>query len=219
MGEKQAARLKEARKELGLSQDDAFARLRMAGRDISLSSYKRWERGERDLSEEMAEEVIGLLGKSEEELMKKRVGPQGLEMQPVPEIETGGLEEGGTGARESTLALPCPHVRSEYGIDPERLILMRVRGLGMADTLRPGQKVLAARHEGEDLEDDVIYGLRGPLGFTVRRLRFDRKEGKPVIWIWPDNPDLADQRHYLKPSGFEEEYSVVAKALEVGQKL
>lgn len=219
MGDKQAIRLKEARKELGLSQDDAFARLRMAGRDISLSSYKRWERGERDLPKEVAEEVIRLLGKSEEELMKKRVGPPGLEMQPVPEIETGGSEKGGTGADGSTLALPRPYVRSEYGVDPERLVLMRVRGLGMADTLRPGQTVLAARHEGEDLEDDVIYGLRGPLGFTVKRLRFDRKEGTPVIWIWPDNPELEDQRRCLELSELEEEYDVVAKALEVRQKL
>ena len=54
----------------------------------------------------------------------------------------------------------------------------------MRDILRPGQKVLAARWEGEDLKDSVIYGLRGPLGFSVKRLRFDR-DGEPVYGCGP----------------------------------
>ncbi len=64
----------------------------------------------------------------------------------------------------------------------------------MRDTLRPGQKVLAARWEGEDLKDSVSYGLRGPLGFSIKRLKFDRVDKEPVIWIWSDNPDDADRR-------------------------
>jgi transcriptional regulator with XRE-family HTH domain len=222
MGEEEAARLKQTREGLGLSRDDAFVRLRMAGKDISFSSYKRWERGERDISRDTATEIIGLLRKSEQELMRGEVagtGPEDMELQPVPEIE---MEAGGdTGAhpKSSSLVLPRSYIRSEYGVHPERLVVMRVRGRSMAGTLSSGQKVLAARHEGQDLEDDVIYGLRGPLGFMVQRLRFDRKEGKPVIWIWSDNPELADQRRCLELSEFEEEYDVVAKALEVRQKL
>lgn len=48
---------------------------------------------------------------------------------------------------------------------------------------------------------------------------FSWKEGTPVICIWPDNPELEDQRRCLELSEFEEEYDVVAKALEVRQKL
>jgi hypothetical protein len=53
----------------------------------------------------------------------------------------------------------------------------------MRDTLRPSQKVLAARWEGEDLKDSGIYGLRGLLGFRIERLKFDRVDQEPVIWI------------------------------------
>jgi len=222
MGEEEAARLKQTRKELGLSRDDAFVRLRIAGKDISFSSYKRWERGERDISRDTATEIIGLLRKSEQELMREEVtgtGPEDMELQPVPEIEMETGEDTGAHPKDNSLVLPRSYIRSEYGVHPERLVVMRVRGRSMAGTLSPGQKVLAARHEGQDLEDDVIYGLRGLLGFMVKRLRFDRKEGKPVIWIWSDNPELADQRRCLELSEFEEEYDVVAKALEVRQKL
>jgi transcriptional regulator with XRE-family HTH domain len=228
MSEEEAARLKQAREELGLSRDDAFVRLRIAGKDISFSSYKRWERGERDISKSVATEVIGILRKSEEEIMRESVEPAGGRLQPVPEIEMDTSEDASSGrdsfesessARNSNLVLPRSYIRSEYGVHPECLVVMRVRGRSMVDTLNPGQKVLAVRQEEQDLEDDVIYGFRGPLGFTVKRLRFDRKEGTPVIWIWPDNPEQADQRRCMELTDFEEEYSIVAKALEVRQKL
>ena len=66
MDEGEAARLKQAREKLGLSRDDAFVRLRIAGKDISFSSYKRWERGERDISRSMATEIVEILQKSEQ---------------------------------------------------------------------------------------------------------------------------------------------------------
>lgn len=89
----------------------------------------------------------------------------------------------------------------------------------MRDTLRPNRKGLAARREGEDLKDSVIYGLLGPLGFSIKRLKLDRVDWEPVIWIWSDNPDDADRRHYLTRDEFEDEYDVIAWVLEVGQKL
>ncbi|MCS3669282.1 transcriptional regulator with XRE-family HTH domain [Salinibacter ruber] len=219
MDEGEAARLKQAREKLGLSRDDAFVRLRMAGKDISFSSYKRWERGERDISRSMATEIIEILQKSEQEIMGDRIEPGGEDLQTVPEIEMEVSDDDSTRGTNSNLMLSRSYIRSEYGIHPERLVVMRVRGRSMLDTLRPGQKVLAVRQEGQDLEDDVIYALRGPLGFTVKRLRFDRKEAGPVIWIWPDNPEQEDQRRCLNLNDFEEEYTVVAKALEVRQKL
>jgi phage repressor protein C with HTH and peptisase S24 domain len=141
-----------------------------------------------------------------------------VELQNVPELEAGAGNDlmkpvnGG-------LKLPKRYIREAYGVQPNRLCVLRVRGDSMRDTLRPGQRLMAARWEGEDLEDGVIYGLRGPLGFTVKRLRFGREEGQPVIWVWSDNEEYADHRHWLPLSDFEDEYDVIAKALEVGQKL
>ena len=88
-----------------------------------------------------------------------------------------------------------------------------------ANTFCPGCKVLAARQDGQDLENDTIYGLRSSLGFSVKRLRFDWEGNERVIWILSDNPEQSDQNLYLTHSEFEQEYDVVAKALEVGQKL
>lgn len=87
----------------------------------------------------------------------------------------------------------------------------------MRDTLRSGQEVLAARWESEDLKDSVIYG--GPLGFSIKRLKFDHVDGEPVVWIWSDNPDDANRRHHLTRNEFEDEYDAIAWALEIGKKL
>ena len=78
---------------------------------------------------------------------------------------------------------------------------------------------MAARQDGQDLENDTIYGLHSSLGFSVKRLRFDWEGNERVIRILSDNPEQSDQNLYLTRSEFEREYEVVAKALEVGQKL
>ena len=142
-----------------------------------------------------------------------------LDLQPVPEVEFGAGDDVEIDTINGNLVLPRSYIRSEYGVQPERLVIMRVRGRSMVDTLQPGQKVLGARQEGQDLENDTIYGLRSTLGFSVKRLRFDWENGERVIWILPDNPEQKDQNHYLTRSEFAEEYDVVAKALEVGKKL
>jgi phage repressor protein C with HTH and peptisase S24 domain len=143
-----------------------------------------------------------------------------LDLQRVPEIEMGAGEDVDTDTINGNLVLPRRYIRSEYGVRPERLVIMRVRGRSMVDTLQPGQKVLAARQQqGQDLENDTIYGLRSTLGFSVKRLRFDWENEERVIWILSDNPEQTDQNHFLTRSEFVEEYDVVAKALEVGHKL
>jgi len=212
MSDEFAARLREARDKAGLSQDDAFVRVRLALNDPpSHSTYKRWENGgdPRNMEEE---EVIAAVKTRPENLTDDK-------MRPVPEIEMGAGEDVDTDTIEGNLVLPRSYIRSEYGVRPERLVIMRVRGRSMIDTLQPGQKVLAARQQGQDLENDTVYGLRSTLGFSVKRLRFDWENGERVIWILSDNPEQAEQNHYLTRSEFAEEYDVVAKALEVGHKL
>lgn len=140
-----------------------------------------------------------------------------VSMYQVPEIEMGAGNEMNTEPVNGNLVLPRNYIRREYGVRPNRLVIMRVRGTSMLDTLRPGQKVLAAKHQGDALENGVVYGLRGPLGFSVKRLKFEKIEGEHRIWVWSDNED--DPRFHLSRSEFQGEYDVVAKALEVGQKL
>ena len=71
---------------------------------------------------------------------------EGLRLQPVPEIEVGAGDDVATDTVNGNLVLPRSYIRSEYGIRPDRLVIMRVRGRSMVDTLMPGQKVLAAEH-------------------------------------------------------------------------
>lgn len=139
------------------------------------------------------------------------------ELQLVQEVEVGAGDE--MAVVNSGLKMPKRWIRQAFGIRPDRLCTLRVRGDSMLDTLRPGQRLMAAQWEGQNLEDGTVYGLRGPLGFTVKRLRFDRVDDEPVIWVWADNPEYSDHRHYLSRGEFEDEYTVFAKALEVGQKL
>jgi len=141
-----------------------------------------------------------------------------LELQRVPEIETGAGEEVDMEPINAGLVLPKSYIRQRYGVRPDRLCVMRVRGDSMMNTLRPQQRVVAAEHEGEILRDG-IYGLHGPLGFSIKRLVFDRKENEPVIWIWSDNDKYEEQRHYITQEVFQQDYKVIAKALEVGQGL
>lgn len=97
---------------------------------------------------------------------------------------------------------------------------MRVRGDGMVDALRPGQIVLTMQWDrGRELEDGAIYGLKGPHGFSIRRLRFGRQEERPIIWVWADNDEYGDQRRSLTPEEFDQEYQVLAIALGTEQRL
>lgn len=140
------------------------------------------------------------------------------QLQKIPTIEVGAGQE--MLVVSDDLALPEEWIRQTYCVPPEKLCLMKVRGDSMLDTLRPGQRLIAARYDGSQaLQDGLIYGLRSPLGFQVKRIRFDRKDGERVVWIWSDNDEYADQRRYLSAPAFEEEYDVIAKALEVSQAL
>lgn len=140
--------------------------------------------------------------------------------QPVPEIDRVIGEDSSPPPSEGQLILPKPYIRRRYGIPPDRIIAMRMRGDSMEDTLSAGQRILAVRWEkDQQLKDGAIYGLYSDVGLTVRRIRFDRKNEQQVIWIWADNPDYAEQRHYLTQEEFEQEYEVLAWALEASQKL
>lgn len=144
---------------------------------------------------------------------------QNSSLHHIPEVEV----DAGPG-REPQLEevnggfyVPEQYIRQMYGVRPSKLCVMRVLGDSMMDTLRPGQRVVSARWEGENLRDGTIYGLHGPTGFMVKRVRFARKNNEDVIRICSDNSD-ADE-WWVTTDEFEQEYTPLAWAIEVGQKL
>jgi len=221
LGEDSRRRLKEARQRAGLGYSTAARYLQERGEMVDEDTLIGWER--ETLQEPPPvdlEDVIELL-----ELHARNKGSQasedeeGLELEKVQEIIVGAGDETAIEPVDSGLALPKSYIRTRYGVRPDRLCIMRVRGNSMVDTLRPDQRVVSAMHKGKDLREGAVYGIRGPLGFAIKRLRFDRIEGEPVIWIWSDNDECADQRHYVTRETFDHDYEVIAKALEVGHGL
>jgi len=213
MAESLGDQIKRVKSEEGLSQPQAWLRLRFSGIHVGFSTYQKWEQDKSDPEKYTTDGILSALQTEVEQV-------EADSLQKIPELETGAGDEVDTDTINGNLVLPRRYIRSEYGVRPERLVIMRVRGRSMVDTLQPGQKVLAARQQqGQDLENDTIYGLRSTLGFSVKRLRFDWENQERVIWILSDNPKQADQNHFLTRSEFVEEYDVVAKALEVGHKL
>jgi len=221
LGEDSRCRLKEARQRAGLGYSAAARYLQERGEMVSEDTLIGWEQGTlQEPPPVELEDVIELL-----RLHAQNKGSQGPEAEEEPELEN--VQEIIVGAGDETaiepvdggLVLPKRYIRTRYGVRPERLCIMRVRGNSMVDTLRPDQRVVSALHEEEDLRGDAVYGIRGPLGFVIKRLVFDRVDDEPVIWIWSDNDEYADRRYYVTRETFESDYQIIAKALEVGHGL
>lgn len=143
---------------------------------------------------------------------------ENAELVKVPELTAGAGDEHDE-APNGGLVLPEHWIRQTYGVQPERLCIIRVRGDSMKDTLQAGQRVYAARYAGEPLQDGAIYALRLPLGFAIKRIRFGHEGGQDVIWIWSDNEQYAQHRHHVTRDRFDEEYEVIAQALDVSYAL
>ena len=221
LGEDSRRRLKEARQRAGLGYSAAARYLQERGEMVSEDTLIGWEQGTlQEPPPVELEDVIELL-----RLHAQNKGSQGPEAEEKPELENvqeiivGAGDEMAIEPVDGGLVLPKRYIRTRYGVRPERLCIMRVRGNSMVDTLRPDQRVVSALHEEEDLRGDAVYGIRGPLGFVIKRLVFDRVDDEPVIWIWSDNDEYADRRYYVTRETFESDYQIIAKALEVGHGL
>lgn len=222
--------LKKARLSAGLSRPEAAVYLQERGVDMSIQDISDLESGDADSAGTgRYGTAIYLLARRAESPLPGS-SPQGekepageatsADVQVVPELQAGGLEETPRLPQKGGLMLSKTYIRQRYGVDPARTVVMRVRGDGMIGTLHPGQMVLGAQWDrGRELEDGAVYGLEGPHGFSVRRLRFSRREERPVIWVWADNDEYADQRRSLTPEEFDKEYRVLAIALGTEQRL
>lgn len=218
--------LREARLSAGLSRPEAAAYLQERGVDVSIQDISDFESGDADsVGPGRYGTAIYLLARRAERPPQSGEEPMGgkdisADVRVVPELQAGGLEETPRASRRGEFLLSKTYIRQQYGVDPSTTVVMRVRGDGMIGTLHPGQMVLAVQWDrGRELEDGAVYGLKGPHGFSVRRLRFGREEERPVIWVWADNEEYEDQRRSLTPEEFNQEYQVLAIALGVEQKL
>jgi SOS-response transcriptional repressor LexA len=183
----------------------------------SVSQALRGLRG-RDLAKKVGHGFYKVM-KQRAEKAKERVAENSdnASLQVVPVISAGAGSSMNVVRKD--LQLPTQWIRQTYDVQPSSLCLVRVRGDSMRPTLQPGQRLMAKQYEGDELEDGSIYGLRGPLGVTIKRIRFDRIEDEPRIWVWSDNEAYADQRRHLPRERFEEEYEVILQALEASQML
>lgn len=206
-------RLKSARDEENLSQSDAHERLKSAQFDISLSTYQKWEQGKRTPKSHSEQQIISAIKAARAPTNNR----DDLHFIPEVEVDAGPGREPQLQEINGGFYVPEDYIRRIYGVRPGKLCMMRVIGDSMKDTLQPGQRVVAARWEGEKPRDGAIYGLQGPTGFMVKRLRFGREDGQDVIWIWSDNEK--SDRWWVTMDEFEGEYTPLAWALEVGRKL
>jgi len=141
-------------------------------------------------------------------------------LHPVPQL---GVEvEAGTGAvayedDERMLAhtewLPTTFIRREYGVAPERVRTLTVRGDSMIDTIAPGERVRVALYQGEDMWNRKIYVFSGPFGLTIKRWNSTNSR----IRLEADNPAV-DPR-VIDRDAWTADWSVVAWLLEVVKPL
>lgn len=207
--------VRKLRQQAGLTQEEAAEACGMP-----LRTMQSYDRGEREPPASKMDHIRKVLSSKIEDTstFPDTLPTRSSALQVVPEIEAGAGDE--IEVVSDGLKMPAEWIRQTYSVQPDRVCIMRLRGDSMVDTLQPGQRVVASRHEGQEpIQDGVIYGLRNHHGFTVKRLKFDFKDGEEVIWIWPDNPKYEEQRRYMSVETFHDRYDVIAKALEVGRKL
>lgn len=205
-------RLREKRNALGLNQQEAADRL-----EVAYSTYRAYESGRNTPRNMSWEQALNKLDESGSAITAPSHEGK-ADLVKVPELTAGAGDEHNE-EPNGGLAVPARWIRQTYGIQPDRLCIIRVRGDSMIDTLQAGQRVYAARYAGEPLQDGAIYALRLPLGFAIKRIRFGHEGGEDVIWIWSDNEAYAKHRHYVTPERFESEYEIIAQALDVSYAL
>lgn len=138
------------------------------------------------------------------------------EVHPIPQLQF--EVEAGTGAvvyeaEESYQTqvewLSGSYIRQEYGVSPERVRTLPVRGDSMVSTIMPGDRVRVALWDGEQMWERKIYIFKGPLGLTIKRWNTTGSN----IELQADNPDVDGYR--ISAEEWEEQWTVVAWLLEV----
>lgn len=136
---------------------------------------------------------------------------------PVLDVET----EAGTGAivyedadaNDSAEWMTEGYIRHNYSVAPDRVRNIRVRGNSMTPTIRPGDRVRVAIHQGEDLWDGAIYVIRSPSGLIIKRLHLLPEN----VQLISDNSDFSTID--VSSQEFESQFTPIAWMLEVVRPL
>lgn len=143
--------------------------------------------------------------------------PSSLRRVPIVELNTGPDQKPYLDPVETGFFASKDYLQRRYGVRSEKLCMMHVTGNGMRGTLEPGQQIILARWDGEDLRDGIIYCLHGPTGFMLRRLRLGRREKKNMIGIRSDNDRV--ESWWTSLEEFEKKYTPLGWALEAQRRL
>ena len=115
----------------------------------------------------------------------------------------------------SYIAYDRAQLRRDTGVAPERLVVMPVAGSSMLPTLRPGERVLVARYEGEPIIDGAIYVLnRRYQGVMIKRAFW--QEGGSLL-LRGDNPEEPHPMT-LRP-GVADEWVIIGRVVRVEKNL
>ena len=113
----------------------------------------------------------------------------------------------------SGVYLPGWYIRSEYGVDPDRVLFIRARGNSMSPTILPGVRVMVARLvDGSPVRDGLIYVIDAPGGSILKRLYIE----PDYIHVWSDNSDAPRYRVPLEV--WDRDYQIRAVVLETPQR-
>ena len=137
-------------------------------------------------------------------------------MHPIPQLRV--EVEAGSGviayeadelAHEQTEWLSETFIRREYGVAPQRVRTLPVRGDSMVKTIMPGDRVRVALWDGEEMWERKIYIFKGPLGLTIKRWNTTGHN----IQLQADNPNI--DGYTITPEDWKDNWTVVAWLLEV----
>ena len=110
--------------------------------------------------------------------------------------------------------LPDWWIIQEYGMSPERIRYVRVRGDSMKETILPGQRLtIGLVPPGHVVADGHVYVFRGPGGVLIKRLYVLPEH----IHVWSDNEKAP--RYQVPLEVFSRDYRIAAVALEISSKL
>ena len=185
---------------------------RLAPIERAIDEWKQAESSNGKEESQIPTEAGAPKGLSDEQLEKfglVRIAHTNVEAGAGDEREVDFVEEDGA------TVMPRWYVRQEFGVRPERVKRIKVRGDSMRPTLREGENAyMILMTAGERVQSGLIYMIHGPGGFQVKRLKIESEydpatgDVNEFMMICSDNPE--EDNTQLPLNYFRQEYRVVA---------
>lgn len=189
-----AKRLAEARSQEGLSQNELADAVNAAQ-----STVATWERGRNEPDLKTIQRLSKVIKRPPEWLAFGLSAEIGSDMVMVPEIAVQatsgppGLTEVLEGDQEAVrhrYAFPKAEFHSLFGVGPEGIVILEVKGDSMLGTLNPGEKVLVNVSDRTPSPPGVFVVWDG-MGLVLKRVEYLPQSDPPKVRIVSDNPRYA----------------------------